>query len=122
MFSSRLPASAPATASSFCPTATPTCWKNARPAIGFEFDQIISAAEGGAFKPHYRTYQKAEELIGAQRTSIMLVASHAFDCIGAKSWGMRAAFIDRRSRPYGETPHQPDLIVPSIAALADALT
>ena len=51
----------------------------------------------------------------------MLVASHAFDCIGAKSYGMRAAFIDRRNRPYGETPHQPDLIVPNLAALAEAL-
>jgi 2-haloacid dehalogenase len=52
----------------------------------------------------------------------MHVASHAFDCIGAKAYGMRAAFIDRRSRPYGETPHQPDLIVPNFAALAEALT
>ena len=41
----------------------------------------------------------------------LLVANHAFDCIGAKAYGMRTIFIDRRSRPFGETPHQPDLIV-----------
>ena len=99
----------------------PDMLENARPSIGFDFDMMISAAEAGSFKPHYRTYQKAQERVGEERTSIMLVASHAFDCIGAKSWGMRTAFIDRRGRPYGETPHQPDLIVPSIAALADAL-
>jgi FMN phosphatase YigB (HAD superfamily) len=46
---------------------------------------------------------------------------HAFDCIGAKAFGMRTAFIDRRKRPYGETPHQPDLIVGNFAELADAL-
>jgi len=37
-----------------------------------------------------------------------VVANHAFDCIGAKSKPACAlAFIDRRSRPFGETPHQP---------------
>ena len=95
---------------------------NAKSSIGFDFDQTISVEEAGTFKPHYKTYQKAEELIGEARTSIMHVANHAFDCIGAKAYGMRAAFIDRRSRPYGETPHQPDLIVPNFAALAEALT
>ena len=24
---------------------------------------------------------------------------------------LRTAFVDRRRRPFGETPHQPDLIV-----------
>ena len=96
--------------------------ENAKLSIGFDFDQTISVEEAGYFKPHYKTYQKAEELIGEARTSIMHVANHAFDCIGAKAYGMRAAFIDRRSRPYGETPHQPDLIVPNFAALAEALT
>jgi hypothetical protein len=46
---------------------------------------------------------------------------HAFDCMGAKAFGMRTAFIDRRKRPYGETPHQPDMIVGNFAELADAL-
>jgi 2-haloacid dehalogenase len=35
---------------------------------------------------------------------------------------MRTAFIDRRSRPFGATPHQPDLLVRSMGDLADALT
>jgi len=96
--------------------------ENAKPAIGFDFDLTISAAEAGYFKPHYKTYRKAEELIGETRTSILHVANHAFDCIGAKAYGMRTAFIDRRSRPYGQTPHQPDLIVPNFAALTGALT
>ena len=96
--------------------------ESAKPWIGFDFDQTISAEEAGYFKPHYRTYQKAEELIEEARTSIMHVANHPFDCIGAKAYGMRTAFVDRRSRPYGETPHLPDLIVPHLAALAEALT
>ena len=96
--------------------------ENAKPWIGFDFDRMISAEEAGYFKPHYKTYQKAEELIGEARTSIMHVANHPFDCIGAKAYGMRTAFVDRRSRPYGETPYQPDLIVPDLAALVEVLT
>ncbi len=93
----------------------------ARPHIGFAFDHVISVQEAGTFKPHWKAYAKAEELIGAPRASILFVANHAFDCIGAKSYGMRAAFIDRRKRPFGHTPHQPDLIVGDFAELAAAL-
>jgi 2-haloacid dehalogenase len=31
---------------------------------------------------------------------------------------MRTAFIDRRKRPFGQTPHQPDLVVADFAELA----
>jgi 2-haloacid dehalogenase len=85
------------------------------------FDRVISVAEAGTFKPHVATYTKAAELLGLRMHQILFVANHAFDCIGAKSAGMRTAFIDRRSRPFGETPHQPDILVPSMTALADAI-
>jgi 2-haloacid dehalogenase len=94
----------------------------AAPHIGFAFDRVISVEEAGYFKPHWKTYAKAEELIGLDRTSILFVANHAFDCIGAKAYGMRAAFIDRRKRPFGDTPHQPDLVVADLAELARAFT
>jgi 2-haloacid dehalogenase len=35
---------------------------------------------------------------------------------------MRTAFIDRRKRPLGRTPHQPDLVVADFAELAVRLT
>ena len=85
------------------------------------FDQVISVAEASSFKPHVATYTKAAELAGVAMDEVLFVANHAFDCIGAKSAGMRTAFIDRRSRPFGETPHQPDLLVPSMKDLADAM-
>jgi 2-haloacid dehalogenase len=88
---------------------------------GIAFDQLISVAVAGAFKPHHATYEKAAELAGVQRGEILFVANHAFDCIGAKATGMRTAFIDRRRRPFGATPHQPDLIVPTMTELAEAI-
>jgi 2-haloacid dehalogenase len=95
--------------------------KAAGPHIGFPFDRVISVAEAGYFKPHWKTYATASELIGLDRSAILFVANHAFDCIGAKAFGMRTAFIDRRNRPFGETPHVPDLIVADFAELAAAL-
>jgi 2-haloacid dehalogenase len=92
--------------------------KAAGPHIGFSFDHVISVQEAGYFKPHWKTYAKAEEIIGVEKASIMFVANHAFDCIGAKAYGMRTAFVDRRKRPFGETPHQPDIIVENFAKLA----
>jgi 2-haloacid dehalogenase len=88
---------------------------------GIAFDRVISVAEAGSFKPHVATYTKAAELLGLRMDQILFVANHAFDCIGAKSAGMRTAFIDRRRRPFGETPHQPDILVPTMTELAAAI-
>jgi len=96
--------------------------KAAGPHIGFRFDHVISAEDAGYFKPHWKTYAKAEEVISEARSGCLFVANHAFDCIGAKAFGMRTAFIDRRKRPFGETPHQPDLIVTDFAELAATLS
>jgi 2-haloacid dehalogenase len=93
----------------------------ARPYIGFEFDAMISVEEAGCFKPHFATYRKACEILGERPSAILFVANHAFDCIGAKTQGMRTAFIDRRRRPFGRTPHGPDLIVEDFNALAKAM-
>ena len=93
----------------------------AGPHIGFRFDHVISVQEAGYFKPHWKTYAKAAEIMGVGMDKVLFVANHAFDCIGAKSAGMHTAFIDRRKRPFGVTPHQPDIIAPDMKSLADML-
>lgn len=94
---------------------------NAVPYVGFEFDRTISVEEAGYFKPHFSTYAKAAELLGVEPASIMHVANHPFDCIGAKAAGMQAAYVDRRKRPFGDTPYQPDITVGDFAELARTL-
>ncbi|HSE96080.1 MAG TPA: haloacid dehalogenase type II [Methylomirabilota bacterium] len=84
-------------------------------------EAVLSAAAAGAFKPHVATYTKAAALLGVERDAVLFVANHPFDCIGAKSAGMHAAYINRRRRPFGITPHQPDIIVPDMRSLADLL-
>jgi 2-haloacid dehalogenase len=78
-------------------------------------------AAANSFKPHVATYTKAAEIAGVKMDEVLFVANHAFDCIGAKSAGMHTAFIDRRKRPFGETPHQPDILVKSMTELADVM-
>jgi 2-haloacid dehalogenase len=85
------------------------------------FDRVISVAEAGSFKPHRATYTKAAELLELRMDQVLFVANHAFDCVGAKSAGMHTAFIDRRQRPFGMTPHQPDILVRTMTELADIM-
>lgn len=93
----------------------------AKPYLGFEFADTISVQDAGCFKPHRRTYETAAERLGLSCMQVMHVANHAFDCVGAKAAGMRAAFIDRRSRPFGQTQHEPDVVVKSMTELAELL-
>ncbi len=99
----------------------PDMLETAKAYHGIAFDRVISVAAANSFKPHAATYTKAAEIEGVRLDEVLFVANHAFDCIGAKSAGMRTAFIDRRKRPFGTTPHQPDVIVASMTELADLL-
>ena len=85
------------------------------------FDAVISVAVANAFKPHVVTYRKAADIMRVRTDEVLFVANHAFDCIGAKSAGMYTTFINRRARPFGITPHQPDIIVPDMQTLAAML-
>ena len=67
------------------------------------------------------TYTKAADLLNVRMEEVLFVANHAFDCIGAKSAGMNSAFIDRRKRPFGGTPHQPDIVAEDMKSLADMI-
>jgi 2-haloacid dehalogenase len=99
----------------------PDMLENAKLYHGIAFEQVISVATANSFKPHVATYTKAAEIVGVGMHEVLFIANHAFDCIGAKAADMRTAFIDRRQRPFGTTPYQPDLLVPSMAALADLI-
>ena len=100
----------------------PDMLETARQYHGIPFDQVISVAQANAFKPHVATYTKAAEILGVRMDEVLFVANHAFDCVGAKAAGMHSAFIDRRRRPFGRTPHQPDIRVEDMKALADLMT
>ena len=92
-----------------------------KPHLGIAFDRIISVAEAGSFKPHTATYRKAAQIMAVRPEENLFVANHAFDCVGAKASGMRTVFVDRRRRPFGDWPYQPDLVVGDFRELAELL-
>jgi 2-haloacid dehalogenase len=100
----------------------PDMLEAARPHLGIEFDHIISVEAAGSFKPHVATYRTAAELLGSPPDAILFVANHAFDCVGAKAYGMRTCFVDRRKRPFGDWPYRPDIRVDDFTELAKVLT
>ena len=99
----------------------PDMLEEAKKHHGIPFDAVISVAEANAFKPHRATYEMAARKMGVAMDEVLFVANHEFDCVGAKAAGMRTAFIDRRKRPLAHWRHQPDLILPSMTALADVM-
>jgi len=99
----------------------PDMLETAKAYHGINFDRVLSVSDAGAFKPHAATYRYAAQVMEVLPSEVLFVANHAFDCIGAKAAGMQSAFINRRSRPFGQTPHQPDGVFKDMGALADVL-
>jgi 2-haloacid dehalogenase len=88
---------------------------------GIAFDRVISVAAANSFKPHVATYTRAAEIMQVSMHEVLFVANHAFDCIGSKAAGMHSAFVNRRRRPFGHTPYQPDITVEDMKSLADLM-
>jgi 2-haloacid dehalogenase len=63
----------------------PDMLETARAFHKIPFDAVISVAVANSFKPHVATYTKAAVIIGVRMDEVLFVASHAFDCFGAKS-------------------------------------
>ena len=99
----------------------PDMLERARSRLRVPFERIISAAAASTFKPHVAAYRTAAELLGAAPESILFVASHVFDCVGAKAYGMRSCFVNRRGEPFGDWPYQPDMIVSDLSELGEQL-
>lgn len=51
----------------------------------------------------------------------MMVASHSFDVMGARTCGFRGGFVNRYGFPFEETEFQPDIVVDDFNDLAAKL-
>ncbi|MGH2405193.1 MAG: haloacid dehalogenase type II [bacterium] len=89
--------------------------------VQWEFDTVISVSPIGAFKPHPAVYRRAAGILGLEVGECLMVSSNSFDVVGARSCGMRGAYVNRYRLPYEETSYQPDVTVADFAALTEAL-
>ena len=85
------------------------------------FDRWLSVDRVGRFKPHPSVYRMASKELEREPGEIMMVASHAFDILGARACGYRGAYVNRYRLPYDESSLLPDLEVSNFEDLADTL-
>jgi len=63
--------------------------------IGAMLDGVWSVEEVGIFKPDPRVYQIAVDRLGVTPNQISFQSSNAWDAVGAATFGMRVAWINR---------------------------
>jgi 2-haloacid dehalogenase len=88
--------------------------------LGVEFRSIIAADMAGVYKPHPRIYLEAVRRMGNDSSNILHVAGSARDAIGAKTVGMKTAWINRKGLPM-DWNYPLDLEVKSFQELTVAL-
>ena len=89
--------------------------------VRWDFDEIISVAAIGAFKPHPGVYRRAAGILGLEVGKCMMVSANSFDVFGSRACGFRAAFVNRYKLPYEDSPYRPDVTVDDFTELADLL-
>ncbi|HEY2702123.1 MAG TPA: haloacid dehalogenase type II [Candidatus Dormibacteraeota bacterium] len=72
-------------------------------AARLEFDAVLSAENARRYKPDPRVYRMAGELLDVAPGQVLMVAAHRWDLDGARSAGLRTAFVER---PAEKGPHR----------------
>jgi len=85
------------------------------------FDEVISVDEVQCYKPSPTPYRHALDKVGADPGDAWMVASHDWDLAGARSVGMRTAFVRRPHMIYGSAYPASDIAVDDFVQLAQTL-
>ncbi|MER0237281.1 haloacid dehalogenase type II [Fulvimarina sp. MAC8] len=84
------------------------------------FTDILSVETIDHFKPSKPVYDHGVSATGEAAGSVMMVATHAWDCHGAKAAGMQAAFV-ARGQVYPDVMLSPDLTGEELTNVARAI-
>jgi 2-haloacid dehalogenase len=79
---------------------------------------IVGTDQVQTFKPDRRIYERGVEAAGRRPDEVVLITAHAWDAIGAKRAGLRAAWLWRRERARPPIDPAPDLEAPDLATAA----
>ena len=97
-----------------------------RPQLEVDFDEVITAEQAHAYKPSLKMFELALSRINAPAHRILHVAQSVYhDVVPAQSLGLATVWVDRPSARPGVgavkfADAKPDLIVTSLAELAEA--
>jgi 2-haloacid dehalogenase len=78
---------------------------------------VLSVHPAKTFKPSPSVYRIAEEQLGVSRTLMGFVSSNGWDAAGAKSFGFKAYWVNRRGAPVERLGVRPDATVKDLAEL-----
>ncbi len=85
-------------------------------------EDVVSVDDLGTFKPDPEVYRYLARRLGRPVGETWLVSSNAWDVIGAKSAGLRAAWVRRNPETvYDPWGIEPDLVVENLEQLAERL-
>jgi 2-haloacid dehalogenase len=82
---------------------------------------IVSIDDVRAWKPLPAVYHHAAKVAGVDPASLCMIAAHPWDCHGAKSAGLRAAFVRRKHPYYPPTMALPDAEADDLLSLVQAI-
>ncbi len=94
------------------------------PKLGVQLDNVVTAQQVQSYKPSIRNFEALLDRLGIERDRLLHVAESLFhDVAPARELGISTFWVNRRqNKPAAATrlvAAQPDLEVPTVAALAD---
>jgi 2-haloacid dehalogenase len=85
------------------------------------FEVILSVDAVGRFKPAPEAYRMAASRLGVPTSGLRMVAAHNWDITGAMAAGCKGAFVARDGALFNPLAPQPDVIEPTLKAVAEAI-
>lgn len=85
------------------------------------FDSVISADAVQMFKPAPDVYRLAVDQLKIDTSAILFVSSNGFDVVGARHFGFRVCWVNRRSSPMDALGFPPTIRAGTLTELADHL-
>ncbi len=91
--------------------------------IKYDFDAVLSVELAGAFKPHPGVYRRAARELDMEVGELIMVSANSFDVMGARTCGLRGAYVNRYGLPFEDTHDRylPDVTVANFTELAEVL-
>ena len=80
---------------------------------------LLSVEEKKVFKPHPTVYEMAPDSLGIPKEEILFVSANSWDVAGARSYGLRVAWINRARNQQEELDLLPEIEIQDLEELAD---
>ena len=80
-------------------------------------DEALSVDDIGQFKPAPAAYQYALGRLGIERDEVLFMSSNGWDISGAKNFGFRTAWINRKQAPVEQLGLEPDYVFSDLKGL-----